>query len=39
MVRRFDPIVLWQAVVGLLLLAGWEAVGDISAAPGPAVPA
>ena len=30
MVRRFDPIVLWQAVVGLLLLAGWEAVGDIS---------
>ena len=30
MARRFDPIVLWQIAVGLLLLAGWEAVGDIS---------
>src|SRR5690349_2505644 len=30
MARRFDPIVLWQIAVGLLLLSGWEAVGDIS---------
>ena len=30
MVRRFDPIVLWQIAVGLLLLAAWEAIGDIS---------
>lgn len=28
--RRVDPIVLWQVAVGLLLLAGWEAVGRIS---------
>jgi NitT/TauT family transport system permease protein len=30
MVRRFDPIVLWQIAVGLLLLAGWEIVGRVS---------
>lgn len=30
MARRFDPIVLWQIVVGILLLGGWEAVGRIS---------
>ena len=30
MERRFDPIVLWQIAVGVLLLAGWEAVGRVS---------
>src|ERR1700761_3167683 len=25
--RRFDPIVLWQVAVGVLLLGGWELVG------------
>jgi NitT/TauT family transport system permease protein len=30
MTRRFDPIVLWQIAVGVLLLAGWEAVGRLS---------
>jgi NitT/TauT family transport system permease protein len=29
MERRFDPIVLWQIVVGVLLLAGWEAIGRV----------
>lgn len=28
--RRFDPIVLWQIAVGVLLLSGWELVGRIS---------
>jgi NitT/TauT family transport system permease protein len=28
--RRFDPIVLWQIAVGIVLLGGWEAVGRIS---------
>jgi NitT/TauT family transport system permease protein len=28
MTRRFDPIILWQIAVGVLLLAGWEAIGD-----------
>jgi NitT/TauT family transport system permease protein len=27
MARRFDPIVLWQIAVGLLLLAVWETIG------------
>jgi NitT/TauT family transport system permease protein len=30
MTRRFDPIVLWQITVGVLLLAGWEAIGRLS---------
>jgi NitT/TauT family transport system permease protein len=30
MTRRFDPILLWQVAVGILLLSGWEAVGRIS---------
>ena len=30
MIRRFDPIVLWQIAVGIVLLGGWEAVGSIS---------
>ena len=30
MTRRFDPIVLWQIAVGIVLLGGWEAVGSIS---------
>jgi NitT/TauT family transport system permease protein len=30
MKRRFDPIVLWQITVGVLLIGGWEAVGRIS---------
>src|SRR5215467_3275011 len=25
--RRFDPIVLWQVAVGVLLLGGWELIG------------
>jgi NitT/TauT family transport system permease protein len=29
-VRRFDPIVLWQIAMGIVLLGGWEAVGRIS---------
>ena len=28
--RRFDPIVLWQIAVGILLVVGWEAVGRVS---------
>jgi NitT/TauT family transport system permease protein len=28
--RRFDPLVLWQIVVGIALLAGWEVVGRVS---------
>src|SRR5579871_1245539 len=28
--RRFDPIVLWQIAVGVLLLSGWEVVGRVS---------
>jgi NitT/TauT family transport system permease protein len=27
--RWFDPIVLWQITVGVVLLAGWEAVGRL----------
>jgi NitT/TauT family transport system permease protein len=27
--RRFDPIILWQISVGVLLLAGWETVGRL----------
>ena len=30
MTRRFDPIILWQIAVGVLLLAGWEFVGRVS---------
>jgi NitT/TauT family transport system permease protein len=30
MMRRFDPILLWQIAVGIALLAGWEAVGRIA---------
>lgn len=30
MTRRFDPIVLWQIAVGVLLLGGWEAIGRTS---------
>jgi NitT/TauT family transport system permease protein len=30
MVRRLDPTILWQIVVGFALLAGWEAIGRIS---------
>jgi NitT/TauT family transport system permease protein len=30
MIRRSDPIVLWQIAVGLLLLAGWETIGRVS---------
>jgi NitT/TauT family transport system permease protein len=26
---RFDPIIVWQIVVGVLLLAGWEAIGRL----------
>jgi NitT/TauT family transport system permease protein len=29
MARRFDPIVLWQIGVGVLLLTGWEAIGRL----------
>ena len=27
MTRRFDPIILWQIAVGVVLLSGWEAIG------------
>ena len=30
MERRFDPTVLWQIAVGILLVVGWEAVGRAS---------
>lgn len=30
MTRRFDPIVLWQIAVGILLLVAWEIVGRVS---------
>jgi len=30
MPRRFDPIVLWQIAVGVLLLLAWEAVGRLT---------
>ena len=30
MARRFDPIVLWQIAVGVLLLGGWELIGRTS---------
>jgi len=30
MTRRFDPIILWQIAVGVLLLVGWEFVGRVT---------
>lgn len=30
MARRFDPVILWQVAVGIVLLAGWEMIGRIS---------
>jgi NitT/TauT family transport system permease protein len=30
MERRFDPIIVWQVAVGVLLLAAWETVGRLT---------
>lgn len=30
MTRRFDPILMWQIAVGMLLLGGWELIGRLS---------
>ena len=30
MTRRIDPIAVWQVAVGVLLLAGWEAIGRLT---------
>src|ERR1700723_3515926 len=29
MTRRFDPIIIWQIAVGVVLLSGWEAIGHL----------
>ena len=29
MTRRFDPIIIWQIAVGVVLLSGWEAIGRL----------